>query len=44
MKREIHDLKNEISDMKESIMGIGEYLKEEVGLILSELMYQLRDS
>jgi hypothetical protein len=36
-------MKNEIRDMKESIMGIGEYLKEEVGFILAEVIYLLRE-
>ena len=34
-------MKSEISDIKESIMGIGNYLKEEVGFVLSEVIHLL---
>jgi hypothetical protein len=43
MKRDIGDMKREISCMKESIMGIGDYLKEEVGLVLSEVISVLHE-
>ena len=42
-KGEISDMKREIRDMKESILGIGEYLKEELGFILAEVIYLLRE-
>jgi len=38
MRREIRDMKSENTDLKESIMGIGDYLKEEVGFILAEII------
>ncbi len=43
MKRDIGDMKREISCMKESIMGIGDYFKEEVGLVLSEVISVLHE-
>ena len=43
MKRDIGDMKREISRMKESIMGIGDYFKEEVGLVLSEVISVLHE-
>ena len=36
--------KGEISGMKENILGIQEYLKEEVGFMLAEVIYLLRES
>ena len=36
--------KGEISAMKENILGIQEYLKEEVGFMLAEVIYLLRES
>jgi hypothetical protein len=41
LKDEICEMKCEISDMKECIMGIGELLKEEVNFNLSEIVYIL---
>jgi hypothetical protein len=36
--------KGKISGMKENILGIQEYLKEEVGFMLAEVIYLLRES
>ena len=33
LKSEISELKNDISDMKKSVEGIGEHLKEEVEFV-----------
>ena len=44
LKSEISELKNEISDMKECVEGIGERLKEEVEFNLDEILYLLRKS
>lgn len=42
LKDEIHDMKREISSLKECITAIGELLKEEVNFNLSEIVYLLR--
>jgi hypothetical protein len=42
LRREINEIKNEIKHVKECMMEVGEYLKEEVGFNVSEVVSQLQ--
>ena len=43
LRQKINEIKNETKDIKECMMGIAEYLKEEVGFNVSEVVYQLQE-
>jgi len=38
LRREINGIKDEIKDIKECMMGLAEYLKEEIGFNVSEVV------
>jgi len=43
LRREINGIKDEIKDIKECMMGLVEYLKEEIGFNVSEVVYRLQE-